>query len=121
MLPLDQAEAAAAVSELAAAVMAAGPAVGVHATGETGLVETKAYTARSEEAPAATPVMTRVQTPAGALEETPEAAPEETPAERRAEALLERLMLGLRTSDGVDLEQLAAEFGEATTLGGGLL
>ena len=32
--------------------------------------------------------------------------------ERRAEALLERLMLRLRTSDGIDLDALASEFGE---------
>ena len=32
--------------------------------------------------------------------------------ERRAEALLERIMLGLRTRDGVDLVRLRAEFGE---------
>lgn len=34
-------------------------------------------------------------------------------AELRAEALLDRLMLGLRTRDGVDLEAIAREFGRA--------
>ena len=35
-------------------------------------------------------------------------------AELRAEALLERVMLGLRTRDGVDLETIAREFGRAS-------
>ena len=38
-------------------------------------------------------------------------APRAPAAELRAEALMERLMLGLRTRDGVDLDALAVDFG----------